>query len=383
VNAPNEPVTSGTATLGWTFSDVEPAAHFADDYAQARAKFLAAASARKLDVQTHVHPDARGPDGETLAIDVAELGPRDAQSALLITSGTHGAEGFCGSGCQIGLLADDAFVASVERHGSAVVLVHALNPYGFAHLARTTEENVDLNRNFRDFAAPVRNDDYLRVHDFIVPATWPPAPDNEMRIGQYVAAHGAFALQQAITSGQSDRADGLFFAGARAAWSQQTLREVLRQHASRRRGLAWIDIHTGLGPAGHGEKIFAGPDDATMLARAKAFWGADVTSIWDGSSTSAKVTGMLFNAALEECPESEYTGIALEYGTQSFMDVLNALRARQWLSNHPEADAQTRSSILRRVRDAFYVDTPAWKAMVYGQARASAWQALVGLAEKR
>ena len=117
-----------------------------------------------------------------------------------------------------------------------------------------------------------------------------------------------------------------------------------------------------------------------MLARAKAYWGADVTSIWDGSSTSAKVTGMIFNGALEECPHAEYTGIALEYGTQSFLDVLNALRARQWLSNHPDADAHTRSSILRRVRDAFYVDTPAWKAMVYGQARASAWQALTGLA---
>ena len=31
-----------------------------------------------------------------------------------------------------------------------VVLVHGLNPYGFAHFTRTTENNVDLNRNFID-----------------------------------------------------------------------------------------------------------------------------------------------------------------------------------------------------------------------------------------
>lgn len=371
---------SSTAALGWTFSDVDPAAHFAEDYAQARAKFLKAASARSLDVQTHVHPHARGPNGESLAIDVVVLGPRDARSALVITSGTHGAEGFCGSGCQVGLMADDAFVASIERHGSAVILVHALNPYGFAHLSRTTEENVDLNRNFRDFAALVRNDDYLGVHDFIVPATWPPAPENEMRIGQYVAAHGAFALQQAITSGQSDRADGLFFAGARAAWSQQTLREVLRQHAAHRRALAWIDIHTGLGPAGHGEKIFAGPDDATMLARAKAYWGADVTSIWDGSSTSAKVTGMIFNGALEECPHAEYTGIALEYGTLPVLDVMQALRADQWLQNHPQAPPEQARAIKRQLRDAFYTDTDEWKDLIVAQARDASLQALDGLA---
>jgi Protein of unknown function (DUF2817) len=367
-------------TLGWTWSNVDPAAHFAADYAQARSKFLAAASARNLAVETHVHPDARGPQGESLAIDVVVLGERNAPGALLMTSATHGVEGFCGSGCQVGLLADDAFVASVQRSGLAVVLLHALNPYGFAHLARTTEENVDLNRNFRDFGKPFRNDAYLEVHDFIVPAAWPPAPDNEMRMGQYVAKHGAFALQQAITGGQSDRPDGLFFAGTRPAWSQRVLREVIRRHGAQRRKLAWIDLHTGLGPSGHGEKIFAGPDDASMLARAKAFWGADVTSIWDGSSTSAKVEGMLFHAALDECPDTEYTGIALEYGTQSYIDVIGALRARQWLANHPDTDAGQREAILRQIRDAFYVDTPAWKAMVFGQARAAALQALAALA---
>jgi hypothetical protein len=368
-----------TATLDWTWSNIDPAAHFAADYAEARAKFASAASARSLATEIHVHPEARGPRGEALAIDVVVLGNRDAASALLVTSGTHGVEGFCGSGCQVGFLADDAFVASVARRGIAVVLLHALNPNGFAYLARTTEENVDLNRNFRDFDKPFRNEAYLEVHDFIVPATWPPAPENEMRMGQYVAKHGAFALQQAVSRGQADRPDGLFFSGTRASWSQQVLRDVLRRHGASRRRLAWIDLHTGLGPAGHGEKIFAGPDDAGMFARAKAFWGADVTSIWDGSSTSAKVEGMLFNAALDECRDTEYTGIALEYGTLSYMDVLMALRARQWLANHPDADPAKRSAILRQIRDAFYVDTPAWKAMVYGQARAAALQALTAL----
>ena len=368
-----------SATLGWTWSSVDPAAHFARDYAEARAKFLAAASARNLHVDSRVHPRERDPRGGPLAIDIAVLGDPDARDALLLTSATHGVEGFCGSGCQVALLADDAVAAAVTGRGLAVVFVHALNPYGFAYLARTNEDNVDLNRNFRDFTAVSRNEAYLAVHDFIVPDTWPPSPQNEQRLGQYVATHGAFALQQAVTAGQWDRADGLFFGGTRPTWSQDVVRDVMRRYARGRRRLGWIDFHSGLGPSGHGEKIFAGPDDPAMHARVKAWWGADVTSIWDGTSTSAKLDGMLFRAAIDECPDTEYTGIALEVGTQSYVDVLAALRGRQWLTNHPDAAAPLRDAILARIRDAFYVDTPAWKAMVFGQARAAVMQALAGL----
>jgi hypothetical protein len=257
-----------------------------------------------------------------------------------------------------------------------VALLHALNPYGFAHLVRTNEDNVDLNRNCRDFAASSPNAAYLEVHEFMVADTWPPSAQNERRMADYVAAHGTTGLQQAVSAGQSDRADGLFFAGRKPAWSSDVLRDVLRRHAGSRQHLVWIDIHTGLGPLGHAEKIYAGPDDAATLARTRKCFGADVTSIYDGSSTSARLSGMLFNVVSETCAAVEYAGIALEYGTLPFEQVLAALRARQWLVNHPETDAAGRERILRMTRDAFYVDTPAWKAMAFAQARVAALQAL-------
>jgi hypothetical protein len=39
-----------------------------------------------------------------------------------------------------------------------------------------------------------------------------------------------------------------------------------------------------------GERIFACRDDAAALVRAKAWWGERITSIYDGSSTSALLT---------------------------------------------------------------------------------------------
>ena len=361
---------------------VEPdiVAAFSQTYAEARAKFIAAVKARGLAVETHVHPSARGVEGEELAVDLAILGAGNATSLLCILSGTHGVEGFCGSGAQIALLGDSAVVAAVEQRKVAVMFYHALNPYGFSHWARTNEDNIDLNRNFRDFSRPPPvNAAYLEVHDFMVPATWPPAPENEARIGAYIAKHGQDALQAAVSGGQCDRPDGLFFGGNQPAWSNRIFRDVLRRHAGSRRRLAWIDFHTGLGPYGHAEKIHSGPDDAAMIARAKAWWGIDVTSFHDGSSTSAALTGVNYEAPLTECPRAQCTGIALEYGTVPLMQTLQALRGDQWLRNHPDADAGTRAAIKRQCRDAFYCDADAWEAMVYGQARAAVLQALQGM----
>jgi hypothetical protein len=114
--------------------------------------------------------------------------------------------------------------------------------------------------------------------------------------------------------------------------------------------------------------------------RARRWWGEAVTSIYDGSSASARITGMIWTAAGSECPQAEYTGIALEYGTQSFEQVIDALRAEQWLENHPEAPASVHRHIKRQMRDAFYVDTDAWKSRIVAQGVEAAHQAAAGLA---
>ena len=351
---------------------------FAQTYAQARQKFLAAAASAGLPVQSHIHPEP-GRDGETLAMDVARFGAADARALLIVSSACHGVEGFCGSGVQNTMLADAGLHAQAQRAGVAVLYVHGLNPYGFSWWRRTTHENVDLNRNWHDFSRPLpANPDYVALAHLFVPEQWPPPPEVDAGLQAYAQQHGAMALQTAVSAGQHTHPDGLFFGGTAPTWSQQTLRQVLREHGRRCSRLGWIDLHTGLGPAGHGEMIFAGRDDAASLARVRRWWGA-VTSIYDGSSTSARLTGMMFEGAYQECPQAEYSGIALEYGTLPFDEVSLALRADQWLQNHPEAPAEQRQAIKRRVRDAFYVDTDEWKGRVVEQGVHAARQALAGL----
>jgi hypothetical protein len=344
---------------------------FSQSYAEARQKFLAAADHAGLRVEHQIHP-LRGSAGEELALDVVRDGPADADTVLLLSSACHGLEGFCGSGVQIDLLQDADWRAAAREAGVAVVYAHGLNPWGFSWLRRTTHENVDMNRNVHDFSRPLpANPAYEELAQLFVPDTWPPSAAVAEALAAYGQRHGAMALQQAISGGQHTHPDGLFYGGTAPCWSQLAVRAMLRQHATRCKTLGWIDVHTGLGPSGHGELIFACRNDPAALARARGWWG-DVTSFHDGSSSSAPLTGLMWLTADEECPQAEYTGIAIEFGVQPLPETLDALRADQWLQNHPETPAATRQAIKQQVRDVFYGDTPEWKASILAQSRRAA-----------
>jgi hypothetical protein len=356
---------------------------FSATYAQARVRFLEAAARAGLAIESHVHPLA-GREGETLAMDVARDGPADAASVLIVSSACHGVEGHCGSGVQVFALHDQEWLAKARGAGVAVVYIHALNPYGFSHGRRVTHENVDLNRNFQDFSQPLPvNESYREVHPLLLPEVWPPDAANQAATLAFIRERGETAWQAAITRGQHEFADGLFYGGVAPTWSNQTVRQVLRQHAGRAQRVAWIDLHTGLGPSGHGERIFACRDDAQALQRARAWWGGNgathVTSIYDGSSSSAFLTGLMWTAMYQECPQAEYTGIAMEYGTQPVLQVMQALRAEHWLNIHRDAPAALAEAIRQQMLDAFYTDTEVWKGQIIAQARQSLFQAVDGL----
>src|SRR4051812_11246297 len=138
-----------------------PERYFPPDYRQGRKAFIAACEKAGIDSIARVHPSAKGPDGKPLFIDSAAIGPRGAKRALLLIAGTHGVEGYFGSGAETGLLSEGLSAPD----GVRIVLVHALNPFGFAWARRVNEENVDLNRNFVDPAHPPNNPVYAPLAD--------------------------------------------------------------------------------------------------------------------------------------------------------------------------------------------------------------------------
>lgn len=339
-----------------------PDAFFPPDYADARARFLALARAAGFTVESHVHPRCRGPAGEELACDVARLGPPDAARVLLVSSGTHGVEGFCGSGCQAALLCSP--LPATLPPSTALVLVHAVNPFGFAWLRRTNEDNIDLNRNFVDHARLAGNPAYDEIHDWLVPRQWegPVREAAEAAITRYIAERGMRAFQVALTGGQYTHPDGLFYGGTAPAWSNTVWRGILRQHVGPAARLVCIDLHTGLGPRGVGEAICV--TDASEHQRACALLGSEVTWTGGAGSVSAQVGGSLSHAAQEEIGGGRATMIGLEYGTYPIPVTLEALRAETWLEAHGQPNSEEGQRIKQALKGVFYIDEADWQQAV-------------------
>ena len=355
-----------------------PALPLTSDYAASRQDFLERARSAGATVSSHDHPDP-GPDGGPLACDVAWLGPADADDVVVVTSGTHGVEGYAGSALQRTWLRD----GEPERPDHvAVALVHALNPYGFAWVRRVNEDNVDLNRNFVDFDDPPANEGYDRIADLLVPERW----DDETRASTDEALFGLVGevgfeeFQQWVSGGQYRHPTGLFYGGDRPVWSRRFLESFAGSELGGRRRVAVIDLHTGLGPWGHGELISSDAPDDPPYRRAVAWYGDDVTSLVAGDSVSAELSGEWLPAVAERIGAgTETTAVALEYGTVDGLAVVQALRADAWLHAHGDPTGPEAKAIKADLRAAFADDDPAWIERVHERFAAVLGSAFRGL----
>lgn len=352
------------------------AASFADDYRSARATFREQARKAGANLSALQHPEV-GPDGDRLFTDIAFLGAAAARRAIVLISGTHGVEGFCGSGAQVDLLRRGELETLPE--GLAVLIIHAINPYGFAWLRRVTHENVDLNRNWVDFSEPLpSNPGYDLLHEAIVPSQWSASALAKAQavLDDYGAEAGMAALNQAMSGGQYRHPQGIFYGGAQPTWSRQTQANIFVRYLQNAREIAILDYHSGLGPRGFCELITTSASDSAAFARATRWYGPGVKSTVTGTSVAARIGGDGMSAASRLLPHAKVTAIALEFGTIPRHEARLALRADAWLHAYGDPLSPQSAEIKRQIRAAYYCDADDWKAMVAGQSL-SIWRQAV------
>ena len=103
---------------------------------------------------------------DDLFVDSAYWAPlKSPQTLFVVTSGIHGSETYAGSAILQMFLQE--IMPKLDRSHLGVLLVHAMNPYGFKHHRRTTENGVNLNRNFsiNGELFKTRNLDSEKMHD--------------------------------------------------------------------------------------------------------------------------------------------------------------------------------------------------------------------------
>ncbi|MCP5179942.1 MAG: DUF2817 domain-containing protein [Pseudomonadales bacterium] len=311
-------------------------------YASARQAFLAPAAP----VRGQHEIKARGPDGEALTIDWAMAGADDSPTLLVINSGVHGVELFAGSACQSALL--QALPPLVRTR---LLLVHAVNPWGAAHVRRTNETNIDLCRNFFDpMSPPSPNDDYEALHDLVALAGHPGNEGHEARAGldRLRAEWGDRRVNEAMLGGQYRYRDGFAFGGYAASESRKVLESLLLREAASARRVVLLDLHTGLGERGAATLVSMQRDAA--LATTRAWYGSAVVApAATDDPEFPEVRGHTTPGYERLLAGREVIPVIVEFGTHSHERITRALLADHWAENtgvHPADQALIKDALL-------------------------------------
>jgi hypothetical protein len=348
-------------------------------YIESRNTFCALATKLGAELQVYSHDDGAA---SGLFTDIARFGPADAGTIVVIASGTHGVEGYAGAACQ------QRFMQTFNKHyantGMAYLLVHAVNPWGFLNDRRVTQEGIDLNRNFVDFPVAKQGaSGYGAYHPLLV-SNYRPMPLglwNEVRLlSGALRRESRQSMRAAITSGQYDYPDGLFFGGQGASKSRVVWERIVNTFVGQRKRAFLLDIHSGLGKYGYGELISYLAESSGDFRRMSAWFDGGLKSMVDGSSVSAAVDGTL-TAAFDRAVSGESYAIGLEFGTRPALTVLNAMRADQWYHNNAaNLSGKDRERVRRKMKHAFAPADVGWHDLIIDRFDQVMGQVVGGLA---
>jgi len=348
--------------------------HFSDSYDAARTKFLNEAGRLNATVDSYYLDSAR-----ELAIDVATIGDATAPT-LVLSSGLHGVEGFFGSAVQIALLEQ---LNGAGLDNMRYVLIHALNPYGFKHLRRFDEENIDLNRNFL-----LPEDDYQGVADgytlldkFLNPQSRSSGFEMyRLKSVYYILRYGIPSLKASIVCGQYEHPQGIFFGGKNQAITNRLIEQHYDQWIGNSESVLHIDLHTGLGSFGAYKLLLnEAADTGNYQWYVDTFGEQNVEPLTEPDGTAYPVKGSLGIWLQNRMQSRQFRYVGAEFGTYGPVRVLGAIRAENRAFHYGYKSQRHRRSFERELVECFCPGSKNWRQSVLDSAMNICNAAIVGL----
>ena len=331
---------------------------FSTNYQTARSRFVD--SARKAGATlSRLTLSKLGPDKQALSVDIAWLGHPKPKRAIIHVSGVHGVEGFAGSAIQLKLLEN----LPEQPADSAIIFIHALNPYGMAWLRRYNESNVDLNRNFR-FKKEDWNEDaslYSKLDRLLNPVDYKLFDSFLAQAGMAINRYGMDALREAIPTGQNYNPLGLFYCGSQIEQGPDLYNIWVQNSLSSLRYLLVIDVHTGLGKRGQ-ESLFHKSSATNSALLSKRLQKQLMTDYETEGAMAYAFKGGHVDAYKQLATQCSIDFITQEFGTYSNLYVLQALRDEN--REHHFGQTDINSLAKRRLKEAFYPANPEWQAKI-------------------
>ncbi|MFK7856762.1 MAG: M14 family metallopeptidase [Granulosicoccus sp.] len=335
------------------------------DYFASRNQFIQTASACGAQMQS-IAVEPVGPKGEALSVDIASFVSDDDDHRIILTSGVHGAEGFIGACIQIQAL--QLFVQRRIAKRIGIVMIHAVNPYGFAHLRRVDENNIDVNRNFIDFnnSKPASHKNYASLDSTINPKF---APGTLSEIKYWLSAgtliarnRGIKELVKPIAEGQYLYPKGLFYGGAALSASASILQKLVQDVAKDVERITILDLHSGLGPGGTATLI---SNSNIVFAENQLEWlqtHYQQPVIFDDASDNAyRASGTLGAWCQQALKHKHYLYLCVEIGTVRPLKLFSALRRENQAHHWTDVDTAIYSQTKQELLDVFAPRSVYWR----------------------
>jgi len=263
----------------------------------------------------------------------------------------------------------------------ALLAVNGLNPWGYAWNRRCDGEGIDVNRNFVDFDQPLpanRGYDELREAFFLDD----PA-ESSRRLKAFRDRYGQTAYEIAVSGGQFSDPLGPFYGGTGKSHSRRVVETLMADYALAQRRLAVIDVHTGLGPYGHGEIICDHPAGSPGAKAAKHWYGPSCTLPEQGESSSVPKLGLL-DYAWHRIMGADSCFVTLEFGTLGTDNLFSVLleENRAWAGRGKSAmSEQQRLRLAGCMAAHFFPADALWRETVLFRSRQVITQAFNALGE--
>lgn len=323
-----------------------------------------------------------GPAGETLALDFMIFGARRPRHALVISSGTHGVEGYAGSAIQH-YVASRILPRLALGPNTAIILQHANNPFGFAWSRRVNEGNVDYNRNFLEQFDPQKvAPDYELLYDTLNPPDLDPGREAGRweEVQRFIDRTSLRHFQQVAVEGQYKYPQGMQFGGHAPQAGTRHLLALVAEHLAAAETVVWLDVHTGLGEFGACELITGAAAGSASHLFSQEVWNGAVKSASSGESLSTPLNGLLDRGVAAALPEQCRLAFAYpEFGTYPMERVLRAFRADNWLHVHGDPRDSTGKAISAELLEALNPDNARWRRMIIERGAQLVDQALAHL----
>lgn len=332
---------------------------FPTDYFEARERFCE--SAKAIGAKLFRYPIAVD---QSLSIDVATLDTNASRQRLVVSSGVHGVEGPLGSAIQLSMMR--MLLQEELPSDLGYTLIHAVNPFGYAHHRRWNEENVDLNRNFKCSSntysgCPAGYKDFESV---LNPRTAPSRLE-PFRVKAFwnIALHGVQAIKEAVATGQYEFPQGLFYGGQAECFSSRVIRENLRNWLSESNEVVHLDVHTGLGRFADYRLLLEYPADAPAATWFRDLFGRPIVEDGGSHPTSYDARGTFGRWAMSHLASLDYRFATVEVGTHPIVRVLAALRAENRAHHYgtPRSDVEWAR---QELRECFCPASPKWRRKV-------------------